>query len=140
MTALPLRNKRAKLALIHVAKKETGLTDEGYRALLYAAAGVESAADLKLESQFNDVMKAFESIGFKSARKKNRPAWPDRWRCTEDQRAKIEVLWKRTARNPSEEALRAFVKRIAHVDSPAWMDAKSAQKVILALEAMAKKA
>jgi hypothetical protein len=138
---LPITNKKAKLSIIHIAKKELGLTDELYRVLLYGAASINSAKELQFEYQFESVMKAFENLGFKSARrKKNRPARSDKWRCTEAQRAKIEIMWKRCARNPTEMALRVFVHRITHVDNPAWMDVKSAQKVIFALEAMAKNA
>jgi hypothetical protein len=141
-TPLPISNKKAKLSLIHIAKKDIGITDEDYRALLSGAAGVESASALEYEYQFSAVMKAFENLGFKSTSHggKTRPQWTDQWGGTPDQRAKIEVLWKHCARNPSDKALGAFIKRIAHVDHPRFLTAGLAQKVIIALEKMAKSA
>jgi hypothetical protein len=140
---LPITNRKTKLSLIHIAKKDSGITDDAYRALLEGAAGVDSAAKIEYEYQFNAVMKAFENLGFKSTArsggKKPRPQWTDKWGGTEDQRAKIEVLWQSCARNKTEKALRAFIKRIAKVDHPRFLNAELARKVILALEAMARK-
>jgi len=143
-TPHPINNKKAKLSLIHIAKDSVGITDEAYRALLYGCAKINSAAELEFEYQFNSIMKAFERLGFKSVRRgggrKPRPQWTDAWGGTEDQRAKIEVMWKTHARYPNEKALRAFIKRIAGVDHPRWLNVELAQKVIIALEAMARKA
>jgi hypothetical protein len=144
-TPLPITSKKAKLSLIHIAKKDVGIGDEDYRSLLSGAAGVESAAELEYEYQFNAVMKAFENLGFKSARRgnaktKTRPQWTDEWGGTQGQRAKIEVMWKTCARNPSDKALRIFIKRITHVDHPRFLNSVLAQKVIIALEVMMRKA
>jgi hypothetical protein len=139
-----LLNKKAKLSLIHVAKKETGITDEAYRILLEGAAGIESAADICFEDQFNAVMKAFETLGFKSWKKQgkttSRPHWSDTWGCGDDQRAKIEAMWKTCARNPGDKALQAFIKRLTHVDHPVFLRPHLARKVILALGDMMRKA
>jgi hypothetical protein len=144
-TPLPISNRKAKLSLIHIAKNSVGITDEDYRSLLSGAAGIESAAELEYEYQFNDVMKAFENLGFKSTRrgeanKKTRPLRTDEWGGTPDQRAKIEVMWKTCARNPTDKALRIFIKRIAHVDHPRFLNVGLARKVIIALEVMMRKA
>jgi hypothetical protein len=141
-TPLPITNKKEKLAIIHVAKKDVGITDEDYRALLSGAAGVTSAAELEYECQFNAVMKAFENLGFKNLKKRgaSRPQWTDTWGGTPDQRAKIEVMWRTCARNPTDKALCAFIKRIAHVDHPRFLNAALARKVIIALEVMMKQA
>ena len=140
---LPITNRNVKLSLIHIAKKNSGIADDAYRILLEGAAGVDSAAKIEFEYQFKAVMEAFKNLGFKSTansdEKRTRPQWTDEWGGTEDQRAKIEVLWKSCARNKSEIALRAFIKRIAHVDHPRFLNVQLAQKVILALEAMARK-
>jgi hypothetical protein len=142
-TPLPLTNRKSKLSLIHLAKKSVDLPDDAYRILLDGAAGVNSAADIEYEYQFNAVMKAFENLGFKSTQrgggKKIRPQWTDQWGGTEDQRAKIEVLWQTCAKNKTEKALRLFIKRITRVDHPRFLNVQLARKVILALEAMARK-
>ncbi|MDR1587280.1 MAG: regulatory protein GemA [Treponema sp.] len=140
---LPISNKKSKMALIHVAKKSAGIDDDAYRSLLSGAAGVESAAGLEYEYQFNAVMKAFENLGFKSTRRGGtgtRPQWTDEWGGTASQRAKIEVMWKACARNPTDKALRVFIKRITHVDHPRFLNVFLARKVIIALEVMMRKA
>ena len=140
-TPLPISNRKAKLSLIHLAKKSVGIPDDAYRILLDGAAGINSAAELQFEYQFNAIMKAFENLGFKSSARKNpRPKWPDTWGGTPDQRAKIEVMWKTCARNPSEKALYAFIKRVAKVDHPRFLRVELARKVIIALEIMMRKA
>lgn len=137
-------NKRSKMALIHIAKDRTGLSDEEYRALLWGAAGIESTRDLEWEDQFSAIMDAFAKLGFQSWKKEgktdSRPRWVDEWACKPAQRAKIEVMWKTCARNKDEAALRAFIRRIAHVDHPRWLTPNLARKVILALEQMMKAA
>jgi len=142
-TPLPITNRKTKLSLIHLAKKNTGMADDAYRFLLEGAAGVDSAAKIEYEYQFNAVMKAFENMGFKSTARSGgrnpRPQWKDAWGGTPDQRAKIEVLWQTCARNKTEKALRFFIKRITHVDHPRFLTVELARKVILALEAMARK-
>lgn len=44
--SLPVENRRAELAKIHVAKKQLAMDDETYRAMLMSQFGVESARDL----------------------------------------------------------------------------------------------
>jgi len=135
-----ITNKRSKMSLIHIAKERCGLDDASYRALLYGAAGIESARDMEWEDQFIAIMYAFGKLGFQSWKKEgktnSRPRWTDEWGCHAAQRAKIEVMWKTCARNKDEAALRSFIRRIAHVDSPRFLNTFLARKVILALEKM----
>jgi hypothetical protein len=49
---------RKKLALIHIVKKELGISDPDYRCLLRRIAGVESAKDLD-EAGFRKMMRFF---------------------------------------------------------------------------------
>jgi hypothetical protein len=135
----PITKKKTKIALIHVAKAKTGLTDDEYRALLFGAAGITSVADIKMESQFADIMEAFKKFGFVGSKPLTCPRWEDSWGGTARQRAKIEALWRQVARDKSDKALWRFGGRIAHVDSPRWLNVQLAQKVILALEAMKEK-
>lgn len=44
--SLPVENRRAELAKIHVAKKQLAMDDETYRTMLMSQFGVESARDL----------------------------------------------------------------------------------------------
>ena len=49
---------RKKLALIHIIKKDLGLSDDQYRDILFQAVGVRSAKDLT-EKSFYKLMKHF---------------------------------------------------------------------------------
>ncbi len=49
---------RKKLAVIHIVKKELGLTDEQYRDILRDATGVETAKDLD-DEKFHKLMNVF---------------------------------------------------------------------------------
>lgn len=129
-------NKSNWISLIHVAKNQLRLDEETYRAVL-GQAGVKSSKDIKTVDQFNLIMANMKTLGFQKAKATRRPKRSDYWRCTDAQRAKIEVLWANVARTPTEQALRRMVTRIIHIDSPAWINSDQASKVILALRAMA---
>jgi phage gp16-like protein len=62
----------SRLAVVHIAKKETGMTEEEYRALL-AGVGVDSSKDLK-GWQFDRVMARFEALGFRTTSTRRRKA------------------------------------------------------------------
>jgi len=51
---------KTELARIHVLKKEAGLSDGEYRALLHGAAGVDSAAKIETPDQYYKVITALE--------------------------------------------------------------------------------
>jgi hypothetical protein len=145
-TPLPISNKKAKLSLIHIAKKDVGVTDEDYRSILFGAAGVESAAELEYEYQFNAVMKAFENLGFKSTGGSNKLKQTDTkskrnwgW-ISARQEYYIRGLWVLASRKKDEQSIRAIIKRIAKVDDIHFMQKKDATKVILALRDIAEKA
>ena len=55
---------RGQLAVIHIAKDQTGMTEEEYRDLL-ASVGVKSSKELT-RKQFSVVMNHFEQLGFES--------------------------------------------------------------------------
>jgi hypothetical protein len=49
---------RNQLAMIHILKKDLGLSDPEYRDILFKTAGVKSAADLKSNQQTDAVISA----------------------------------------------------------------------------------
>ncbi|MBI9093160.1 MAG: DUF1018 domain-containing protein [Desulfobacterium sp.] len=59
---------KAKIALIHVAKKQVGMTEAEYRDLL-ASVNVESSKALNTKT-FADVMEQFKKLGFKTKSKR----------------------------------------------------------------------
>ena len=129
--------------IIHVAKRQTGLSDEQYRSLLSGAAGVESASLIKSWGQYRAVMAAFKKLGFKSSSKDfqksseedRQPQW-----ISKRQEYYIRGLWRLASRAQSEESLRALTKRITGTDDVTWCSKKSASKLILALRDIAQKA
>ena len=56
---------RAKIALLHVVKKQLELDEDAYRDLMFAECGVRSSKDLD-DARFAKLMKRFEKLGFKS--------------------------------------------------------------------------
>ena len=55
---------RKQIAMIHVAKKQLGLCDEDYRAILLHEAGVDTSRDLDSDG-LDAVMQRFKVLGFK---------------------------------------------------------------------------
>ena len=100
-----MRDRRRRLALIHAAKRQLGLDETAYRALLAGAAGVASAADLATDQQFGAVMTALRAAG---------------WRGTgrlKGQWAACYARWRRlyeagAVRNGSYQALSSYIERM----------------------------
>lgn len=57
--------RRSQLAQIHIARKDLGLEEDTYRAMLMDVAGVTSSADLTAKGR-RDVLARFESKGWKN--------------------------------------------------------------------------
>ena len=68
------RTKQTDLAKIHIGKKQLGLDDDTYRAMLHSVAGVNSAAKLNTK-QRGDVIAHLKQCGasFKANPKHNKP-------------------------------------------------------------------
>ena len=140
---------RKWIQILHVAKRECGLDDASYRALLFGAAGVDSARDIKTWQQYNAVLKAFAKLGFKvtagkaaqSGLKKTAPqnGRNGDW-ISARQEYYIRGLWDLASRAKDEASLQAMLQRIAGVTQIEWISKEKATKVILALRDIAKKA
>ena len=130
-------SNRTQLAIIHVAKKQLGLDDDAYRAVL-SGAGVTSARDIETDLQFNTVMIAFTRLGFLSSGHKvkkyrdtvagNNPTMISR-----RQEYYIKGLWDLASRAKDAQSLRRVVRRIGKVDDISFLSRRSAAAVILAL-------
>jgi phage gp16-like protein len=135
--------------ILHVAKRECGLDDEAYRALLAGAAGVASARDITTWKQYSAVLKAFNCLGFRVQSKtskasglketntetKRHPDW-----ITARQEYYIRGLWDLASRKKDAASLQAMIKRIGGVADIRWLKKEYAQKVILALRDITKQA
>jgi len=130
---------RSVLAKIHVAKKQLGLDDDSYRAMLRSVGGVESARDLSTPAA-NRVLRHLEDCGFKPAPKSSGgKTASDRPLARDEQSRKIRALWLAlhaigAVRNSSEAALAAYVKRQTGIEALQWLDGRQASQVVEALK------
>lgn len=130
---------------IHVAKKELGLSDEQYQAILMGACGSDTSRDIKNWEQYKAVLAAFKTLGFQPKRPAGAlSADSDKVRNHEHissrQEYYIKGLWQLASRKKDEKSLRAMVKRIGGVDDISFLSRKNAAKVIQALRDIAQKA
>lgn len=123
-----------ELAQIHIAKKDLGLDDETYRAMLWTVARVESAADLDFHAR-KRVLQHMKARGWKnkpaSKAKTSRPL------ASDPQSRLIRHLWLKlhelgAVSDPSEQALASYVKNhtMPSVDALQWMSSAQASQVI----------
>lgn len=124
---------KKQIRLIHVAKRELGLSDDEYRDLLYAVTGKRSSKDLTA-AEAKEVVATLERLGFKPLGP--RPAG----RPTEAQVAFIKNLWREAARQPSESYLGVWLLRGYGVNRPEELTFDDASRVIEALKAMKRRA
>jgi len=146
----PRRSASPLLAKVHIAKKDLGLDDDTYRAVLERVTGQRSAAGLG-DAQLIKVLKDFEAKGFKpkviaGAKATTRSA-PKSGRAPADHPVarKARALWISlhqlgVIENGSEQALEAMAKRQLGVEALQWADQSHAEPLIKALKAMAEKA
>jgi phage gp16-like protein len=138
MRSAASENRRKKLIqLIHVGKAKMGMDEPAYRAFLAGVCGRDSAAKMTLR-QLEQALKAMRKNGFKELPDRVKPE--EKGMATLEQLEYIKGMWAVCARNKSDAALAAFVKRIARVDALRFLNVDLAQKVILALRDMMTKA
>lgn len=128
--------RKSDLAKIHLAKKELGMDDETYRAMLQSVAGVTSAKDLDAEAR-RKVLDHLRSCGMKFKRSST-PRYPGKPHNMDAQLEKIEALL--ADMNLPWSYADAMAKRMYKVDRIAWLkDQKQYQGIITALVKKQKK-
>lgn len=121
------------LAAIHVGKKQLGLEDDDYRALLGRITGKRSAGALN-EAERSKVLEEMRRLGFKPQSKGSRGTLEGRYA------KKLVALWISAwelgiVRNRSDKALIAFVKRQTGMDHVRFVhDPADAARAIEALK------
>ncbi len=129
---LPLTaERRGMLGKVHIARKQLGLDEATYRALVLRVTKVESTAQAS-DAALHRLLAEFQRLGFRPSRRA--PA------VASDKRhvRLIGALWSELApylTDASPEALRAFCKRQTGVDAPEFLGGHQANKVIEALKA-----
>lgn len=130
---------KKQISLLHVAKRDLGLTDDDYRAILARYGRAESAAQLT-QSGFTAVMKYFTALGFRST-------WTQRTygyrptMATPPQVDLIRSLWLRFSGKPDPDdlELNKWLDHSHKISSLRFVDNKKAAKVIFALKKMAER-
>ncbi len=123
------------LAQIHIARKELGLDDDTYRAVLVRVTGKASSADMSVAER-RKVIAAFKRQGFQPRGKFSR-----RPTASKPYVRKVFALWgelkrKGIWRDPDPKSLRHFVKKMTGCDDPEWLDYPQASQVIEAMKKM----
>ena len=133
-------NRQRLIRLIHVAKRDLSLDDDTYRSILQRFGRKESSSDLTVP-ELEQVLEHLKRSGFK-VRSKGKPAKPkavkakpSRPLAQDAESKKIRALWLflhelGAVKNPSEEALATYVKRIAGVDALQWISGEQAERLI----------
>lgn len=135
--------RRARLAKIHIARKQMAMEEDSYRALLHRITGQDTAAALDIV-QLDAVLAEFRRLGFHGGA-------PRRWRpaAQKPHVRKVFALWhalKPFLHDDSDAALRAFVRRQTRSDlhpdgvsDPGWLAPEEANKVTEGLKAWLKR-
>lgn len=124
----------SRLAMVHVARKQLGLDEEGYRDVLERVTGRRSAKDLT-PHQLDLVIGEFKRLGFAPTSK------PVRRGLEGPYAAKLQALWIAAwnlgvVRDKSDKALTAFILRQTGIPASRWLRyPEDARKVIEALKA-----
>ena len=130
----PHPHRRAMTAKLHLARKELGLSEVDYRAVLERVTGKTSAADLN-DRHLEAALDEFKRQGWQQKKGASRPA-------DHPSARKARALWISlhqlgVVRNPSEKALEAFACKQMHCEQLQWADQAKTYKLIEALKAMA---
>lgn len=125
-------SRTSAIAKVHVAKKQLGLDDETYRAVLRRVTGRDSAADLN-EVQLGKVIREFVRLGWTGG---------DDLRTGRTSTGRlIRALWRDASREKSETSLRSMIRRVLGlaedvIPEPDMLSVADASKVIEALKKM----
>ena len=140
-TAAKQDARQRLIRLIHVGKRELGLDDETYRTLLSGCVAKDSTSTMSVP-ELERVLERMKRSGFKVRVKSARPpaqSRPGRPLAQYPEARKVRALWLflhqlGAVKNPSEEALAAYVKRIAKVDALQWTNGNQTEALIETLK------
>lgn len=134
------------IRLLHVAKRDLNMEDADYRTVLQTASKGQhdSSSDMSL-TELERALSHMKRCGFRvrhapsKVKKSPSKAKPSRPLAGDLESKKIRALWLMlhdlgAVQNPSEEALAAYVKRIAKVDALQWISGEQAETLIETLK------
>ena len=130
-----MRPTRRQLAVVHIAKKELGLSEEEYRSILLNVAGARSSTELD-SIAFQLVMEHFRSCGWE-ARDAGRSYGFRPGMASPGQLALIRDLWDEyTAGEGTDRQLGKWLERTFKVSDLRFLSVDQTPKAIGALRAM----
>lgn len=133
----PARLSAKKIALLHIARKQLGLSEEDYRAILLRCGGVESSADLDYFG-FERVIAHMTALGFRSTWNTrtfgNRPGM-----ATPPQIDHMRELWAEFRGGPDEgdATLNVWLTKYQKIGALRFVTREKASAIICALRNMA---
>ncbi len=122
------------IAAIHVLKKQAGMSDDEYRAMLLTQTGHASCKEMSLD-HLQCVLDHFARLGIKSNARKRR----ERVGGSSRQRLMAKLSAQLAAAGRNRNYLDGMVKRIAKVDALEFCDETALSKLIAALAVDAKR-
>lgn len=131
--------KRRLKQLIHIAKSQLGMDDDIYRAMLAGLEVPDSTTKMTVP-ELTKVLEHLKRSGFKVRSKvASANGKPSRPLAQDAESKKIRALWLflhelGVVKNPSEEALATYVKRMAGVDALQWTNGQQAERLIETLK------
>lgn len=142
------RNRFYKL--LRVGKQELGWDDEFYYGIFLPMQGAalkdgKYSATTLSNTQLFSAVEAMRQKGFKLRYKSgNKPAAQHRTLADDSQSRKIRALWLELhaagkVRNPAEESLCAYIKRLTGIDALQWLSTAQASQVIESLKSWLKR-
>ena len=131
-----LQPRDREIQLIHVARRELGLDEETYRAMLVMVCGVKSSSDLDAAGR-KKLLDHMKSKGFKVKSKSGGKAAADP--AADPQYRKIQALWSDLARIGAvrvntEAAIRVYIKRITGCDAYSFCSSNQVASIIETLK------
>jgi phage gp16-like protein len=131
--------RRRMIAKIHVAKKELGLADDDYRAVMLRVASQDSAAKCT-DAQLVAIVKEFERLGFNAQSRSGVARAADHPSAKKARALWISLHQLGAVRNPNDAALEAFATRQLGVERLQWANQALVYRLIEALKAMGERA
>lgn len=136
------------LKIVQVGRRELGLDDEDYRALLESVTGARSAKGLSA-AKLDAVITAMKGLGFKvkgGAQVNGRRSPPSAAKVQAPEVRKVRAIWITMyndgfVRDGSDDALGSYIKRMtasanggAGITRPEWLTSVQAERVLEALK------
>jgi phage gp16-like protein len=128
-------NRNAALAQIHIGKKQLGLDDDTYRAMLTSTTGKSSCADMSLGELYK-VIHHLKQCGLKSSSRKHGKR-PNPGTANKALMNKVEALLADGGYHWN--YAHSMAKRMFNVEKVDWLDRVQLHKLIAALEYNAKR-